>query len=210
MESLYGTGLFLLSRGANASIFALKRALRIAPDVGQSWNELGRAYQMLGDKESAYRYLKPYFEEGMVDYYNGPFFANVAIALRKFKSPEKSLLGMLDTYVCQRPMIYFELALFEANRATRQIKARELRPAEASIERGFGYIERIAPGTSQYVNRPILWAHFKAIQAEISLAEGERDAAACLFQEALRLNPDNPHAPKWRSAAADLPPCPDE
>ncbi len=99
------------------------------PDVGQPANWAAHTAMMTGDFKSAYRLLRPFAVEGMMDSLNLPQFGECAVRMGRTDEGETALRLAMVAYPTQRSQVGTILALALVTKAEGKVQSK---PAEAA------------------------------------------------------------------------------
>jgi len=208
-EAVYGTGLRLETMRRNED--ALKEYLKISallPDVGHAWNQVGHAYLQLNDFASALRYLRKFFERGMMDSINRIELAIAALGAGEFDLAEQALADALRRYPHSRRSILINQASWHVQKALQELARGQIDAAEQYVKRGLAILgdvpENLKSGDAP-MRRETL-ASLLGVRGEICLARRQLDQATEWFSKAAQLAPEVPMALRWKKLANNLGP----
>jgi tetratricopeptide (TPR) repeat protein len=176
----------------------------MVPELGQASTELGLAYASIGDYANAYRSLKKFADEGMMDSYNLTVYATAAVRTGRLDEAEPALRKALRRYPEQRSFMYTELANVRLARARVEIDRKRAGPAENLISEGEEYIRRTPETGGHAARRDAVLARLLAARGDLCLLEGDRIRAAGYLRRACRINPGDPMTMRWGALAENL------
>ena len=204
-ESVYGPGVEFDTQGRlKDALRAYLAAFALLPDVGEAWNRVGHVYALLGDLPNALRYLRKFGEAGMLDSVNLGELGAAAVRMGELDLAERVLAEALVCYPDRRHIVLINQAIWNGQKAFRELRERQLDAAEKYVEQGLAVMADKDLGLAEEQAWRAALGFLFGMKGEVYLARGERNLAAKWFAEATRLKPKVSWASRWKELAAEL------
>jgi tetratricopeptide (TPR) repeat protein len=186
-----------------------RRLLRLMPEIAHASNKLGHALHVAGDGAGALALLERPARAGMMDGSNLLELGAVAARAGRLDLAEWALGEAGRRHPQQADDVAVNRAYVELSRALPPLTARRLPEARARLESAEGWLGRVRrdpAGRAGHPQHGPLLASVFSLKGEACLIAGEGEAAAELFERALRLDPGSGSAARWREVLRALRP----
>jgi len=208
-ETVYGQGTaYQMTHHPPEALQGFLAGFKRLPDVGFSWNLVGHGYTAVGDQGNAFKYLRKFAEQGMMDALNLAEYAEALSRTEQSLRVERAFEDALMKYPTHVHVLHVNQAAYFGNAALTAILASKIGVAAAYLDRAEAMMNRIPAGADpgNAKGRLATRAFLIGLRGEVWFARGDRVQAARCFRDSTQMDMTARLSGRWKELADRLAP----